>query len=170
MSESNSLLLALALSAAPAVFSNFNARTEKAGPDEVPAADLEFVVNQSADVLAFFSPTLKAHLFDEKSLDLADGMALRYPNMHYPIVFDREMTGAKVSIENGIGKPMVFDDAKVNKIRVTPMAGGSVQLGVRIQCKPDERQAGKLYMLQGQKGIALTIEPAELPNLGDGDK
>lgn len=166
MSESNSLLLALQLSAAPAVFSNFNTRTEKSGPDEVPAADLEFTVNQSADVLAFFSPTLKSYLFDEKSLDLAEGMALRYPNLHYPLSFDREMTGATVKIETGVGKPMEFADVKVNKIRITPMTGGAVQLQIRVQCKPDEKQAGRLYMMQGSKTITLSIDPAELATMG----
>lgn len=166
----DSLLLALNLKKVPAQFVNFKARTERSGPDEVPAADLEFVLNQSADVLAFFAPTLKAHLFDEKSLDLADGMALRYPNMHYPITFDREMTGATVELDLGLKNPMVFHDCSVNKFRVTPMAGGSVVLSIRVQCKPEEDQAGKLYMLQGQKGIAFTLTPAPLPEMGDSEQ
>ncbi len=161
-----SLVFALDLSNVPAVLANFNARTEKSGPDEVPAADLELVVNQSADVLAHFAPSLRSYLFDDKSLDLADGAALRYPSMHYPIQFDREMTGASVAIDYGTGKPMEFEDCKVNKFRITPIAGGSVQLGIRVQCKPDEKQAGKLYMMQGSKSVNLTITPAELPTLG----
>lgn len=158
-------MLDFALSKATATLENFNTRTEKSGPDKVPAADLKISCVRSADILAHFSPTLKAMLFNEDGpRDLAEGMQLRDPHMVYPLARDEEMTGATVSIDYGVSKPMEFADAKVNQFRITPMEGGSVIVGFRVQCKPDEKQAGKLYMLQEQ-GITLTIVPAALPEM-----
>lgn len=162
-------MLKLALAAVSAEFCNFNARTEKSGPDTVPAADLEFQIAQHADKLDELSDTLKSHLFDTAGpKDLADGMALAHPDWNYPLGIDGEMTGAALNIETGIGKGMDFADVKVSKLRITPMEGGSVILGIRCQCKPDEKQAGKLYMLQGQK-VTISITPAKEQDLLDGD-
>lgn len=138
-------------------------RTE--GTDDVPAVTLKISCAQSADVLAFFSPTLKAHLFDtEGPRDLAEGMAVRYPHLDYPLALDHEMVGARVVIEYGIGE-MEFTDAEIKDFRITPMAGGTVVVGFKVNCKPDaEKHLPKLYVLQ-KKGITLTLEPAELAQM-----
>lgn len=167
-------MIRLSLSAVQATFSNFNARIEKAGPDDVPAADLEWSVGMAAEKLDEIDPTMRPHLFDLKGLkDLAEGPALAHPNWAYPIKVDGDMTGATLLIDVGIGDPMKFTDVKVGSYRITPMEGGSVILGLRCQCKPDEAQAGKLYMLQGQK-LAITVVPPALPVIaegkGDGEK
>lgn len=160
-------MLRLELTGATATLENLNCRTEKSGPDKVPAADLKVTVAQSAEVLAHFSPTLKAMLFNESGpRDLADGLPLRDTHFVYPLSRDEEMTGAKVRIEFGVGKPMEFEDVKVNQFRITPMEGGTVVIGFRVQCKPDEKQIGKLYMMQEQ-GITLSIEPAPLGEMKD---
>lgn len=156
-------MFSLDLTEASGTLDNLNCRTEKAGNEKFPAADLRLTVPQSADVLAHFSPTLKHFLFDENGpRDLADGLALRDPHMQYPLARDEEMTGAEVSIAYGVGKPLTFTDCKVNAFRITPMEGGSVVLAFRVQCRPDEKQIGKLYQLQEQ-AITVTIVPAELP-------
>lgn len=152
-------LLRLSLTKAPATLKHLNTRTEKKGKEFTPAADLQFSFSGSADILEIFSPTLKSQLFDERqTLDLAGGMALRENNIEYPLSHTGEMFECVVKIANGIGAEMQFDDAKVNKFRITPVKGGSVMLGFRVQCKPDEAQAGRLYMLQ-ETQIELTIEP-----------
>lgn len=162
-------MLELELTDANGTLENLNTRTEKVGPDKVPAADLKITCPLSADILAFFSPTLKAHLFNtEGPRDLADGMQVRYPHMDYPLGIDEEMTGAELKIAYGVREPMEFTDCKVNQFRLTPMEGGSVILGFRVQCRPDERQIGKLYLLQEQ-GITVTLEPADLPELSSGN-
>lgn len=160
-------MLRLDLTKCTATLENVNLRTEKSGPDKVPAADLKISAAQSADVLAHFSPTLKSFLFHtEGTLDLAGGFALRDPHLQYPLARDEEMTGATVEIGFGPGAPMVFEDAKVNAFRLTPMDGGSVIVGFRVQCRPTPEQVARLYQLQ-EMGIELSLKPAELPKIGD---
>jgi hypothetical protein len=158
-------MLQLELTNAVATLEHLNTRTEKVGPDDVPAATLKITCPQSADVLAFFSPELRGFLFDtEGPQDLAGGMSVRNPHLEYPIGVDHEMTGAKVAIEYGVGKPMEFADVTINEFRITPMEGGTVVLGFKVNCRPDEKQIGKLYVLQ-KKGVTLTLEPVELAEI-----
>lgn len=158
-------MFAFKLSKATATLENFNPRAEKNGPDKVPAADLKFLVNMGPEALNFFSPTLADFVFDRNGpRDLADGMPLRDPHMVYPLVRDEEMTGATVLVDYGVAKPMEFADVKVNQFRLTPQEGGTTGVSFRVQCKPDEKQAGKLYIMQEQ-GVTITIVPAELPEM-----
>ena len=160
-------MMQLELDRASATLESVNLRTEKHGPDKVPAADLRISVAQSSDVLAHFSPTLKNFLFHtEGTLDLAGGFELRDRHMVFPLSRDEEMTGATVKIGYGPGDPQVFADAKVNAFKLTPMDGGSVIVGFRVQCRPTPEQIAKLYTLQ-ETGIELWLEPAELPSLPD---
>lgn len=160
-------MLNLKFDKATATLENINLRTEKIGPDKLPAADLKITCAQSADVLAYFSPTLKSFLFDVNGpKDLADGISVRDPHLGYPLSRDEEMTGATVQIGFGVGAPMTFEECKVNSFRLTPMEGGSVVLGMRVQCRPTPEQVGKLYQLQ-ETGIELTLEPMELPAMGE---
>lgn len=159
-------MLRLELAGVTATLQNFNPRVEKKGTDKVPATDLKISTAQSPDVLAFFAPALKAHLFNESGpRDLADGLPLRDPHMVYPLKRDEEMLNAKVSIEYGVNKPLVFDDAKLKDFQLTPLQGGTVIVTFTVQCHPDaETQVPKLYVLQEQ-GITLSVEPAELPTM-----
>lgn len=155
-------LIRLALSSVLANFDNFNIRTEKAGDKDVPAADFKFEIAQPADILNVFSPDLKKTLFQEGTIDLANGLPLRYTDLVYPLKFDQEMTGAKLQIDVGVGDPMKFDDCKVGEFRLTPMEGGSVIMVLRVQCKPTAAQVGTLYELQKHK-LTISIVPPELP-------
>lgn len=161
-------LLRLTLAKAPAKLKHLNTRTEKQGKKGfVPAADLRFELNSSADILASFSPTLKDQFFDSaQTLDLAGGMALRENNIVYPVSHSGEMSECGVIIGNGVAAVMELNDAKVNAFKITPIKGGSVKLEFRIQCRPDEKQAGALYMMQ-ESEIELSIEP---PSLADIEK
>lgn len=152
-------MLEFELSAATATLEHWNPRTE--GTDNVPATTLKISCAQSADVLAFFSPTLKAHLFDTEG---PKDLAVRYPHLDYPLALDHEMAGATVTIEYGLGT-MVFDDCEIKDFKITPMAGGTVVVGFKVNCKPDaEKDIPKLYVLQ-KKGITITLEPAKLAEM-----
>ena len=158
-------MFSLELTNANATLDNFNSRTEKIGPDKVPAADLRITCPSDSAVLANFSPSLRSFIFDLNGpKDLADGVSIRDPHMVFPLARDEEMTGATVQIAYGVGKPIEFTDCRINSFRITPMEGGTVVLTFRVQCRPDEKQAGKLYTLQEQ-AITLTLTPAELPEI-----
>lgn len=158
-------MLRLNLRAVTATLENVNLRTEKAGQDKVPAADLKISTPQGADVLSEFSPTLKAFLFDESQpKDLADGIRIRDAHLQYPLSRDEEMTGATVKIGFGVGKPMELSDCKVNAFKLTPMDGGTVVVGFRVQCRPTPEQVAKLYQLQ-ESGVEFTLTPMELPTM-----
>lgn len=159
-------MLKLELDKVLGTFENFNPRVEKDGNDKVPAADLKISCNMTADVLAHFRSDLKHTLFvSEKDL-AGETLRVRDPHMVYPIQRDEEMTGAKVSIDFGISEPMVFEGARINQFRLTPMDGGTVVVGFRVQCRPDEEQAGKLYTMQ-EKGITIALEPIEPPKMAE---
>jgi hypothetical protein len=160
-------MLRLALNNIPAMLNNFNPRAERNGEELRPAGDISLTANLSADDLVYFSPTLKSFLFDPNApRDLADGSPLRYPALgvqHWA----EEMTGAKFELHVGVGAPVTFKDARINKFVIEPVSGGSVRLSFRVQIHPDETQAGRLSgLIQSEVEISLT--PAELPVLGDG--
>jgi hypothetical protein len=79
------------------------------------------------------------------------------------------MTGAAFALNVGVGKPVEFNEAKVNKFSIEPIAGGSVKLSFRVQVHPDEKQAGKLASFI-QSEVDISLVPAALPELKDGDK
>lgn len=159
-------MLELELEDKPAILEAFKSKPEKMGGTKIPAAELMVSCSLDADVLAFFSPTLREHLFDtEGSKDLLGDVAqVRYPHLDYPLGLDNEMSGATVSIGYGIGSPMRFTEARLNQFGITPMNGGAVVVFFRVQCKPTEQQAGRLHMLNEQP-ITITIEPMELPTM-----
>lgn len=161
-------MLQLELTNAKAKLNNFNPRAELNGEERRPAGDISLTVNCSADVLAHFAPTLKSFLFNESGpRDLADGTPVRYPELP-TLHWDSEMTGAKFLLHYGVGKPIEFADAAVNKFVIEPIDGGSVRLSLRVQVHPDEKQAGKLAGLI-QQDVEVSLEPAEMPELGSAD-
>jgi hypothetical protein len=100
---------------------NLNTRVEKAGAggkDKTPACDLRISTAQSPDVLAFFEPTLKQHLFNDAGpRDLADGLPLRDPHLVYPLKRDEEMTGVRVSIDYGVSERIAIAGALSGQLR-----------------------------------------------------
>lgn len=155
-------MLEFQLSNATATLQHWHPRTE--GGDDVPAVTLKISCAQPADVLVFFSPTLKAHLFSTEKDLAGEVMAVRDPHIEYPIGLDHQMAGASVVIEYGLGK-IELADCEVKDFRITPMAGGTVVVEFKVNCKPDaEKHLPKLYVLQ-KKGITITITPVEPPTM-----
>lgn len=153
------------LAKASATLENLNPRMEKHGGEKVPACTLKLSLATSADILAHFSPNLRAFLFNEDApRDLAGGIVVRDHHMGYPLNRDEEMTGAKVTIDYGVSEKMIFQDCKVDDFKLTPRDGGSVIVGFRVACRPDESQIGKLYLLQ-EAAITLDVDPPEAPEM-----
>lgn len=164
-------MLELELDNVVATLVNFNARTEKNGKDRVPATSLHITFAQPAEVLAFFSPNLRAFLFNEDlPKDLAGGVKVRDNHLEYPLKRDEVMRNANVKIAFGIDDQAIdMDECTLKDFEITPVDGGSVQMACTVLCKPDAwKQVPQLYLLNGQ-GITITVEPAELPVMKETD-
>lgn len=147
------------------------ARSEMHGQDREPASDVGLEANLSNDVLNIFHPGLKGLLYyfdPAKERDLADqGKSteagfmpdLRFPKLGLPLKWDEEIAEARVTISvPGTKTEVVLEPAKVNKFALTPLEGGTISFGMRVQYKPDEKQAGKLAMLVQQE-VEVRLEP-----------
>ena len=157
-------MLELELDNAKATLEDYDPKVGKVGGVRERSALLKVSIDVTADILAHFEATLKDRLFvlDE---DLAGGvLRVRDSGEVYPMARSEEMFRATVKIDYGLGKPMHFPEADLDEFRISPMDGGGVILFARIKVKPDEGQAGRLYMLHGEP-ITLTVEPAVQPML-----
>lgn len=163
------MLIELEFDGVEAVLASLNTRTEKSGSDDIPAADINIECVRDADVLAFFSPTLKADFFSDQSLDLAGAVSLRHPELEGPLKLDGEMSGASVQVHTGIGDAMELEACTVHKFKFTPFEGGMVALQFQISWQARGAQVARLYEQQKQK-ITLTIEPMEAPKDGKKSK
>lgn len=161
-----------------ATFASWNARTELHGDERVPAADIKIDFAASNDILSEFDPALKSAFYREPhpgEEDLVDRAGdtpqlarLRFPSMKNPIKWDTKLVGATVTIHYGTGGPsdIVLAECTVDNLVFDPQDGGTVITSLRIQCKPNEGQAGKLYELNGNE-IDVTIEPPEAGSLAN---
>lgn len=147
-----------------ATLENFAPRQETRGSDKSPAADLKLSVNMPNDVLAQFAPSLRSALYWKAGVNDLANVTHEAPNLRHPKMsgfkWSDEVVGACVTISHGIGGPsdLTFEGCKVGSFRVEPQEGGTVLIDFRVQCKPDEHQAGKLYLLQGT-AVELTVTP-----------
>lgn len=150
------------------LLSNFNARSEVHGEEREPAADLKFEMTATNDILSEFDPDLKSSLFrranetgDQQDLmpDPRPGYLpkLRFPNMG-EFAWSEKMVGMVLTIHLNRTE-LTMGDCKVDGFRFEPIDGGNVAMTFRVQCKPDERQGGKLYTLIQQK-VEITLRPA----------
>ena len=163
----------IALANAKALLANVNARSELHGEERQAAGDLKLHIEGPAkELLDQIHPTLRTALFfhdsaqpgdlvDKANEDNPDYLPhLRFPNLVVPLKWNEEMTGGKVTIHYGIDakSDIVLADVKVNGLAITPKAGGSVEIELRVQAHPAEEQFGKLCsMIQSQ--VQVTIEP-----------
>lgn len=137
--------------------------------DGSPHTDLTISVAETADVLAFFEPTLKSMLFDHAGpRDLAEGMPLRDKHLVFPLKRDEEMHNATVIIDYGVSEKIRLEATMLSKFELTPREGGAVVVEFTVRCRPDpHKDVPYLYILQ-KRGITITLipgEPEELPKM-----
>jgi len=157
-------VLRLTIDKRQATMNSLNVRAESMGPKEKRVAiDIGLSVGFASDVLDTFSPTLRDLMFDTQTQDLAGGAVVRFPALG-DFHWEGEMTGATVAFDIGIGQPITFPDAKVNKFNLSPQEGGTVIVGLRAQVYPSDDQISKLANFI-QQGVTLSITPMELPTM-----
>lgn len=155
------------------LLASVNARAEVHGEEREPAGDVGLDAQLPNDVLNVFHPALKGLLyqFDKgRERDLADqgraheaGFApdLRLPRLGLPLKWADEIANAKVTIRvPGEAKAVVLQPVKVNDFKLTPLDGGTVELHMRVQYHPTEKEAGKLAVLVQQE-VEVSLEQLE---------
>jgi hypothetical protein len=162
------------LSEQKVTIAKYQPKAQKRNGEFEQSANLNFVLNTSADILAQFHPTLRSWLYD-KDRGPRDGddlvqqgsERLRFDNLGGPLHITDEMIGATLVIKHGLGgrSDLTLDGCKVHKLAVHPQDGGTVIVAFQVQCKPDEKQAGKLYGMQRtEQEISLTPpDPTSVP-------
>lgn len=145
---------------------HLNTRAENHGEEVQSAADLKLRVDLTNDRLDDFDPNLKSFLYyfdKEREADLADqandAPHIRVPSLGLPLKWTAEMTGAMLTVHHGIGgrSDLVLKDTKVNAFQILPREGGTIEITLRVQCHPDEKQFGRLSQML-KKEVQVSIE------------
>lgn len=161
------------------LFVHFSGRSEIHGNEREPAGDIKIRATLPNTILKDFHGTLLPALYFHDTAnpgnDLADKAMedkpdylphRRFPNMASPLKWQDNMVGGVLTIHHGISarSDLVLKDIEVHKFEIAPKDGGTVELSFTVKCKPDEKQAGKLYQLiQNEVNITLTApKPDEL--------
>lgn len=160
-----------------ALLVHFNGRSEVHGDEREEAADIKFRITTENKVLDQLHATLKHALYFHDTAnpgrDLMDKAMednpehvphRRFIPLESPLRWKDEMTGGRLIIHHGLGgrSDLILPDIKVNKVAVFAKDGGTVELEFRVQGKPDEKQAGRLYkMIQRECEITLEAPKAD---------
>lgn len=155
-----------------ATVSNVNVRAEKHGDESVIATDVNLEVDLECGALNQFDKGLTAVLFvkprngAQKNLDgvddaAADGPALRFPGVLEAIQLSKECAGYSAQIVWGDLAGSVnlkLADCRVHKFSAKAKQGGTVELRLQIQSRPDAPTIGQLAALI-QKEVTVTLAP-----------
>ena len=163
----------LKLAAIAGLLVHYNGRAELHGEEREPAGDISIKATVENKHLDQFHGTLKHAFFFHDTAnpgrDLADKAMednpdhlphLRFEELGGEIRWAGEMAGGKFTIHQGISakSDLVVGIDKLTKVSFVPKAGGAIELKFQVKCRPDEKQAGRLYYLI-QKPISFSVEP-----------
>lgn len=159
--------------------SNVQTRVEKHGDEDVMAIDLAVIWNTNNRSLSAIHKQLRNALFcdmrqpqvsaqGEMELPVEELPNLRLPGMDYPVKLDFQQVGARVEVAFGIDdkSAIVLQLAKLHKMRVTPIEGGSAEVKFAISSAADidDHIIGTLSVLQQREiSIKLTMPEVEQP-------
>lgn len=159
------------LDAKEAKLTSYTPRRELHGEDPKPAASLAFAINLDASALAMFSPTLRSSFFykasDEGRGDMVDKIAdaadLRYPEIEKPFKWTKEIIGAELVIDHGLGgkSNIKLPSCDVDNFSIHPMQGGQAIVTFSVACHPDKKQSGDLAFLIGET-VKITLDPPDV--------
>lgn len=159
-----------------------NVRSEKHGPELVPAVDLKLAIDASNDIMDKFHPDLKASLYfkaapDDGEQDELEGIEpvtnlpnLKFPRLEGALKWDHSGAGYTLEVDYGLGgdSNLTLYGCEINNFALSPKEGGTVELTFRVQVTDlDERILGKLAGLcQHDIHIILTAPaPAEVASI-----
>lgn len=147
---------------------HLNLREEMHGEESKQAVDVKLSASVPNDFLSYLSPTLKWSLYDKaEQPDLADDgkhmPRLRYPEMA-SIKWGGEMQRADVTFHGAKEKFDWAVDAKVGKLVLDCLDGGTVQVTCNVTFYPKPEQVGALAGILG-RDVKVSIEAGD-PDAG----
>ena len=148
-----------------------NDRLEKHGDEDVLACDLNFQWETDNGALAMFAPDLRSLLYKKQDSqgelinDPSHLTALRFPALAPLKWVAGDLHGAKLLFHVGVSDKsnVLLEDVRVGKYRIEAKEGGTVVISFQAQCKPDEKQSGKLSRFLSDKLCTITLEPPPAP-------
>lgn len=147
---------------------HINIREEKHGEENVLAADLNITASVPNTFLEGLSPGLRASLYDNEKdgLDLdpenPHTVVLRYPQMS-SFVWAGEMAKALFTVHGAKKADDLGFTADINKLRLTPKDGGTVDIQFRVQIQPQPEDIGDITTYLGQN-VKVSVKPSEMPD------
>lgn len=165
----------------PVKFTNMNTRAEKHGPESVTAVDLNFSMDASNDVLAYFHGDLLYSMYTVHEAPPADQAELEgveavshFPNLRFPkmapIKWDWKGAGYELAIDYGLGvdRALALEGLELGKFVLDLKEGGTVEVKFQVQCNTGLTEAiiGKLAMMIGQEISIRLLAPTTVEQTG----
>lgn len=153
-------------------------RAEKHGDDEVPAVSLGLKITGPNTLLDLLAKDLRPALYHSPRNKTVDGVpelspTLRSKQFDYVALKVGPFEGWTLHVDHGIDEqePITFGSCKVDKFRVVPLEGGSIELSLRIGTSDISAESlGIIGMKIGQE-ISLTLDaPKADAKPADGSK
>jgi hypothetical protein len=133
---------------------HLNVRTEKRGEEDFPMIDLKLTADLPNTALDKLCDGLRPSLYrpdgdgDLLGKDDQHMPVLRYPAL-LPLRWSGEVKAARLVMHLGARKAddLVIGDAKLGKIIIKPLEGGTFSYGFRLQHEPMNGEVSKLMQL-----------------------
>jgi hypothetical protein len=155
----------------PAILTSVTPRTEVHGDDKVFAISLGLKLTGPNTLLDKLSPDLRHMLYKAKPADTPelDGIEASTPLLRCRgvdvVTFNGTLEGWTMAVDHGIDEndPIKVGGCRVDKFKVSPSEGGSVDLMFRIGSNDiDATEAGLLCSHLSQE-IRITLTPPQKP-------
>jgi hypothetical protein len=145
-------------------------RSEKHGDEDVPAVSLGLKITGANTLLDLLSKDLRTALYHaprNKTVEGVDELAptLRTKCIEHVALNLGPFDGWTLNVDHGIdeGDPVTFGGCKVDKLRVMPIEGGSVELSMRIGTSDISAESLGIIGMQIGHEISITLLAPKVP-------
>lgn len=146
---------------------HLNVRTEKRGEEDFPMIDLKITADLPNTALDKLGEGLRASLYKcEAEADLLGKDEAHMPVLRYPqlgtLRWSGEVKPVKLTMHIGARArdDLVLAGAKLGKITLAALEGGTFEYGFRLQHEPVDGEVGKLMMLLKHQ-VPATLDLSE---------
>jgi hypothetical protein len=143
---------------------SITSRSEKHGDDEVPAVSYGLKITGAATLLDLLDKDLRSAIYHSprnKTIEGVDPVAqtLRCAAIEHLSVNVGPFEGWTLNVDHGIDEetPITFGGCKVDKFRIAPIEGGSVELSLRVCTSDISAEAVGLMAMQIGQDIEITL-------------